>query len=198
MVFETHLMSTLFYTEFIERLERIYLAMDNAYRHAAENYAFNCEGCRDNCCRSRFYHHTVIEHAYLLEGLKTLTIQKQSEVKARAMSAVDQICACDVKKEAIRLMCPLNFDRLCVLYAYRPMICRLHGIPHELKKPGQNTLFGPGCQTFDQRCGHKSYMNFDRTPFYREFAKLEQEVKQALGIRQKIRRTVAEMILTDI
>jgi hypothetical protein len=29
-------------------------------------------------------------------------------------------------------------------------------------------------------------------------AKLEQEIKQTLGIRQKFRRTVAEMILTDI
>jgi Fe-S-cluster containining protein len=197
MVFETHLVTTPFYAGFIERLKKIYAAMDQAYRRAADHYRFNCDGCRDNCCRSRFYHHTVIEHAYLLEGLRTLTIQKQSEVKSRAMNVVDQTSGCNVKKGAIRRMCPLNFDQLCILYPYRPMICRLHGIPHELKKPGQDTLFGPGCQTFDQRCGRKSSISFDRTPFYRELAGLEQAVRQTLGCTGKIRMTVSEMILAD-
>jgi len=197
MVFEKHLITTSFCAEFIERLKKNYAAMDQAYRRAAEHYRFYCDGCRDNCCQSRFCHHTVIEHAYLLEGLKTLTIQKQSEVKSRAMDAVDQTSGCDVRNEVIRLMCPLNFDQLCILYPYRPMICRLHGIPHELKKPGQDTLFGPGCQTFDHRCGQKSYISFDRTPFYRELARLEQEVRQTLGFAGKIRMTIAEMILTD-
>jgi Fe-S-cluster containining protein len=196
--FEVHRMTMAFYAEFIERLKTIYAAMDQAYCDAAKNYHFTCDGCPDNCCRSRFYHHTLIEHAYLAEGLETLTIKKQREIKLRAMDVVARTSDCAAGKEVIRLMCPLNFDERCILYPYRPMICRLHGIPHELKKPGQNTLFGPGCQTFDQRCGRKSYMSFDRTPFYRELAKLEQEVKQTLGIRQKFRRTVAEMILTDI
>ena len=197
IVFETHRITTPSYAEFIERLKKIYAAMDQAYRVAARYYRFNCDGCRDNCCRSRFYHHTCIEHAYLIVGLKILTIKKQSEVKSRAKDIVDQTSAGDLRKEAIRQMCPLNFDELCILYPYRPMICRLHGIPHELKKPGQRPLFGPGCETFDHRCGHKSYFKFDRTPFYRELAMLEQEVKQTLWIEQKFRMTVAEIILTD-
>jgi Fe-S-cluster containining protein len=196
MVFEAQRLAARFDPEFIERLKKIYAAMDQAFHRAAEHYGFNCDGCRDNCCRSRFYHHTVVEHAYLLEGLNTLTSQKQSEVKSRALEVVDQICECEAGKKAIRLMCPLNFNALCILYPYRPMICRLHGIPHELKKPGQNTLFGPGCRTFDHRGGHKSYISFDRTPFYRDLAGLEQEVKQALEIEGKLRMTVAEMIVS--
>ena len=195
MVFDSHLVTRSSCAEFIERLKKIYAAMDQAYRRAARHYRFVCDGCEDNCCQSRFYHHTVIEHAYLLQGLKTLTIKKQSEVKSRATDVVDQISGGDVRKDAIRLMCPLNFDELCILYPYRPMICRLHGIPHELKKPGQGTLFGPGCETFGHRCGHKSDFKFDRTPFYRELAMLEQEVRQTLGFAGKIRMTVAEMIL---
>jgi hypothetical protein len=77
------------------------------------------------------------------------------------------------------------------------MICRLHGIPHELKKPGQKTIYAPGCETFDHRCGHIGYFEFDRTPFYRELARLEQEVKQALGITAKFKMSVAEMIVTN-
>ena len=193
----THRIAAPSWAQYIERLKKNYAAMDRAYRGAAENYRFNCEGCLDSCCRSRFYHHTHIEHAYLREGLKTLAIKKQSEVKSRARDVVDQTAGANTGNKAIRLMCPLNFDKLCILYPYRPMICRLHGIPHELKKPGQGTLFGPGCATFEHRCGHKSYFSFDRTPFYRELAMLEREVRQSLGYAGKIRMTVAEMILTD-
>jgi hypothetical protein len=77
------------------------------------------------------------------------------------------------------------------------MICRLHGIPHELKKSEQKTIYGPGCETFDHRCGRSTYFEFDRTPFYQEFAHLEQEVKQTLGITGKFKMTVAEMIVTN-
>jgi len=93
-------------------------------------------------------------------------------------------------------MCPLNRDGLCVLYAYRPMICRLHGLPHELKKSDQTVLYGSGCPTFDRKCGDKTYLRFDRTSFYVEVAQIEQEFRLHLGTSQKIRMTVAEMIGT--
>jgi Fe-S-cluster containining protein len=125
------------YPDFMERLKQIYAAMDQTYNTAAGHYGFACAGCRDNCCRTRFYHHTVIEYTYFIEGLKTLTPLKQDEVKSRAMTVVDKTANVDDLTEPVRLMCPLNFDELCILYPYRPMICRLHGIPHELKKPGQ-------------------------------------------------------------
>ena len=185
------------YTDFIDRLKQIYVAMDQAYNTAAGHYGFACAGCRDNCCRTRFYHHTVIEYTYIIEGLKTLTPLKQNEVKSRAMIVVDKVGSADDNGEAVRLMCPLNFDELCILYPCRPMICRLHGIPHELKKPGQKTFFGPGCETFDQQCGPKSYFKFERTPFYRDMAILEREVKQTLNFAGKIKMTIAEMIVTD-
>jgi Fe-S-cluster containining protein len=179
---------------YIERLQTIYAAMDRAYNQAAGDYDFNCDGCRDSCCRSRFYHHTIIEYDYLIKGLKTLNSEKLKEVTSRALLVVDKTSGADDSGAAMRLMCPLNFDELCILYSYRPMICRLHGIPHELQKPGQMPVYGPGCETFDRRCGHKGYLKFDRTPFYRQVAMLEQEVKQAMGFDGKIRMTVAEMI----
>jgi len=156
---------------------------------------YTCDGCADNCCRTRFYHHTVIEYTYIIEGFNTLTLKKQNEVKSRALTVVDETARADNGATAVRLMCPLNFDELCILYPYRPMICRLHGISHELQKPGQNPVYGPGCETFDRCCGRQSYFKFDRTPFYRDVAILEQEVKQTLGFAGKIRMTVAEMIL---
>jgi hypothetical protein len=185
------------YTDFIDRLKQIYAAMDQTYNTAAGHYGFTCAGCRDNCCRTRFYHHTVIEYTYFIEGLKTLTPLKQEEVKSRATTVVNKTASVDDHAASVRLMCPLNYDVRCILYPYRPMICRLHGIPHELRKSGQKTIYGPGCETFDRRCGPGAYFEFDRTPFYLELAKLEQEVKPALGVAGKFKMTVAEMIVTD-
>jgi hypothetical protein len=181
---------------FVDRLKQIYAAMDIAYNRAADHYGFFCDGCRDNCCRTRFYHHTIIEYAYLIEGFMTLDVAKQNEVKSRAVAVVDETVRADGNGAALQLMCPLNFDELCVLYPYRPMICRLHGIPHEHKKPGQNPVYGPGCETFDRRCGGKGYFKFDRTPFYRDMAMLEKEARKTPGFAGKIRMTVAEMIVS--
>ena len=182
---------------FIPRLKRIYAAMDDAYNRAASHYGFSCDGCRDNCCRTRFYHHTFIEYIYLKAGLMTLDVEMQDRVKLRAADVVHTIENARDPRGAIRLMCPLNVDTRCILYTYRPMICRLHGIPHELKKPGQPGIMGPGCNTFDSRCGHKPYIPFDRTPVYRDMAALEQDVKQTLDFDGKFRMAVAQMILTD-
>ena len=179
----------------VDRLKQIYSAIDDAYHRAAEVYGFSCDGCRDNCCRTRFYHHTIIEYIYLIEGLDTLTPEKQNEVKLRALTVVDETAKAERHGAALRRMCPLNFDELCLLYPNRPMICRLHGVPHELKRPGQNPVYGPGCETFDRHCGGKGYFKFDRTPFYRQVAMLEQEARQTLGFTGKIRMTVAEMLL---
>jgi Fe-S-cluster containining protein len=197
LTFETDRVATPIDAHFMDRLKQIYAAMDSAYNRAAGHYGFGCDGCRDSCCRTRFYHHTIIEYAYLIEGFKTLNFAKQSEVKSRSVPVVDETAGADDSGETVRLMCPLNFDELCILYPYRPMICRLHGIPHEYQKPGQNPVYGPGCETFDRRCGGKGYFKFDRTPFYRDMAMLEQEVKQTLGVAGKIRMTVADMILTE-
>jgi len=179
---------------FLDRLQFIFENMDQQYARAAAHYGFNCSGCRDNCCRTRFYHHTHIEYLFMLTGYRSLDLENRRALKARAA----QICHAGdkVKKDdvSVPLMCPLNVDDLCSLYAYRPMICRLHGIPHELRKPGQKAVFGPGCITFDQLCAHKSYHKFDRTGFYLEMARLEKEYKTAASLSGKIKMTIAEMI----
>ena len=78
--FEKDLMTAPIDDVFIDRLKQIYAAMDQAYNRAAGHYEFVCDGCRDSCCRSRFYHHTIIEYDYLIEGLKTLNSEKREEV----------------------------------------------------------------------------------------------------------------------
>ncbi len=127
----------------------------------------------------------------------TLDVEMQDRVKLRATDIVHTIEKARDNRGAIRLMCPLNVDTRCILYTYRPMICRLHGIPHELKKPGQPGIKGPGCGTFDSRCGQQPYISFDRTPVYRDMATLEQDVRRSMDFTAKIKMSVAQMIRSD-
>lgn len=179
---------------FLERLQMIYAAMDHQYNQAATYYRFDCHACTDNCCRTRFYHHTYVEYLYIIEGVKTLNSKRQFEIKQRALEIYQKSAELDKQGKPVRLMCPMNVDNLCILYPYRPMICRLHGIPHELQKSASSRVYGPGCETFDGRCSEKSYFKFDRTSFYVEMAALENKFKQTAGIEGKIKLTIAEMI----
>ena len=61
--------------------------------------------------------------------------------------------------------------------------------------PGKPKTYGPGCGEFERVCGHKSYVPFDRTPFYAQMARLEQAFKAHAAIDARIRKTVADMIV---
>ena len=67
--------------EFEMEAARLFAQMDAAYDRTAAKAGFVCNGCKDNCCRTRFYHHTIIEYAYLTEGFKTLGPAKKNKVK---------------------------------------------------------------------------------------------------------------------
>ena len=176
------------------RLLRIFDDMEWNYRLAARFYGFECHGCADNCCQTRFYHHTYIEYRYIRSGIETLDPQKQNEVQLRAQEVYQKSLEAQRAGMSERLWCPLNFEGKCILYNYRPMICRLHGIPYQLQKPGQRILYGPGCGAFDDRCREKAYFKFDRTPFYFRMAQLENDFKRAVGLAGRIKMTIAEMI----
>ena len=180
---------------FLDRLKDLFAGMDQEYIRAVEHYQFRCDGCMDNCCMTRFYHHTYLEYFYLCRGFKKLNPRQRANMLLKAQEVVGKTAKADENDMPVRLMCPLNDDSLCSLYPFRPMICRLHGVPHELKKPGQNVIHVPGCSTFDDRCADKDYFKFDRTPFYMKMAKLENEFKQAAGFEGRIKMTVAEMIV---
>ena len=182
-------------TSFLDRLKLIFDGMDREYSRAAEHYGFDCHACTDICCQTRFYHHTYIEYLLIQEGFKTLGPDMQNEIASGASKVVKQAAELEQAGKPVRVMCPLNFEALCILYPFRPMICRLHGIPHEFQNGAGQRVQGPGCETFDQRCSSRQYFRFDRTPFYREMAGLEKEFRQTAGTNAKIRMTIAEMIL---
>ena len=171
---------------FLERLETLFAVMDQKYRQVSDQYGFHCQGCKDNCCRTTFHHHTVLEFLYLLEGFERIGMDQRAAVLKQAARISLQ--------PSSGHLCPLCRGGRCLLYAYRPMICRLHGIAHEVHRPDRAVSYGPGCAAFEAAAKGKGYIVFDRTEFYWELSRLEQEARAALGVTQRIKMTVSQMV----
>jgi hypothetical protein len=182
---------------FRTRLQALFAQMDRAYHAAARSYGFDCQGCAESCCRTRFDHHTLLEYLYLRAGLAELAPGVRAAVLRRAAEVRGESAALEERGLPVRLMCPLNQDGRCRLYAFRPMICRLHGIPHELRPPGRPVSYGPGCRLFSERHGRQPYVVFDRSPLYARMAGLEQEIRRALGFGARLKLTIAEMLADE-
>lgn len=183
--------------DYFTKLAALYEDMDAGYDAACDHYGFVCRGCEDNCCMTRFYHHTCLEYFYLRSGYESLNPQVQEKISDKAFSLCRKMEQADMeKKTGLRVMCPLNSDNgLCMLYQYRPMICRMHGVAHELKRPDGRTVSGPGCDEFSLLEQNQPQYRFDRTPFYIKMAQIESELRKATGIQTRIKMTIAEMIL---
>ncbi|MBU0674851.1 MAG: hypothetical protein KJ950_09435 [Proteobacteria bacterium] len=186
-------------TELVARLAELYARMEAAYDRVAQILNFTCDGCPDNCCDSYFQHHTVVEWWYLQRGLRELPPERQREVRERA-TAYGKACDAQLEKgQRPVVMCPLNESGRCILYRYRLMICRMHGVPSQITRPDGQSIRFPGCFRC-QEIPHppQPLPEVDRTPLYRELAGLEQEIHAATGRpRSRIKMTIAEMILKD-
>lgn len=186
---------------FVGQLIELYQKMDEEYEKTASSYGFRCKGCKDNCCMTLFYHHTYVEYSYLHKGFQTLDSAMRKEVRKKSANFRKTYRKYLENPEkthnaSFRMMCPLNHDGMCILYTYRPMICRLHGIPHEHRMTDGIVKKGEGCAFFHSLCSDKPYVLFDRTPFYRELANIEMALRQASGLSHKFKMTVQDMIET--
>ena len=181
----------------LEDLERIYAEMEREYDRVASSIGLSCEGCLDNCCRSYFRHHTHVEWAYLWHGLRQLEPSRVDAFLERARHYVETAARRLERNEPPRIMCPLNENGWCAVYRHRMMICRLHGVPNQVRMPDGRIKTFPGChvcQELTQSMDRVPYL--DRTPLYIELASLEQRF---LGEKRKslpkVDMTLAEMLL---
>ena len=143
-IIETHDIRRQTIEPYFRKLNVLFEAMDQAYVSIANQYGFDCKGCEDSCCQTLFYHHTLVEYLYLKEGFDGISDEQKKMVVQRAQQATQQMATQVEGSNKIRIMCPLNEKDLCSLYPYRPMICRLHGISHELHRNELNVLKGRG------------------------------------------------------
>jgi hypothetical protein len=181
--------------ELIPRLTELYQQIDEAYRTIAEEIGLTCEGCDGvRCCTVDLMLHTFIEMHHLRRGFNTLDpgIQREVLARCRTMIAAKED---DPYGEAYRgSVCALNFYGKCVLYAYRPMICRLAGIPHLIIRPDGRKIESGGCNQYtDQISQSQQNVKIDRTEYYRTMASFEMAVVRNAGQRTRP-CTVAETL----
>jgi hypothetical protein len=76
------------------------------------------------------------------------------------------------------------------------MICRLHGLPFELRRPDGRVERKPGCAEFERYRKRKGLpvRRLDRTPFYTDLAGLETVIRNEIAYHGKFKKTLAEMI----
>lgn len=183
--------------EHFSPLVQLYHDMDKTWDQVAQQYGFQCNGCEDNCCLSLFFHHTHAEASFLEFGLQTLPSKDRKHVLTLSRDYCRQTFSETAENQnqpaSQKIPCPLLKTDRCSLYNFRPMICRLHGLPHELHKPGFNAIKGPGCDAgkFDSR----TYIPFDRTPFYKQMAVIEMNFRQLTGKTGKIKKTIAQILV---
>jgi Fe-S-cluster containining protein len=183
--------------DFSRKMEKLYNEMQKAYDDVAGHYdSFSCKGCTDNCCTQRFFHHTLAEYRYLKEGLMEALktdpyLVRQMLIKARIVT--DTYTREKVLGDIVPLMCPVNLEGLCRLYKHRPMICRLHGLPHRFKKPDGSEERGTGCARFEG--AHKTDWTVNRSKLYTGLAAMEADVRRTSGFRGRYSLTTAEMLM---
>jgi hypothetical protein len=129
--------------------------------------------------------------------LSALSSPQRQRIRDRADAAARQMETLERQGLPVRVMCPLNEQGRCTLYAHRPMICRLHGIPNAMRRPDGRILNGPGCDDYYRQCGPEGGDPLNRTPLYSAMADLERRLRDRLGFNGKIKLTVARMILKD-
>ncbi len=177
----------------LKRLSETYRAIDESYAEVQAHYEFSCKGCPDNCCATKFHHHTLIEELYLAEGLKILGESKTGDIIARAANVAKTH---ESSSEDVRVMCPVNDGGRCIVYEHRPMICRIHGVPYELFR-NMRMEYGDGCYRFiEGKAGIEKSFRLKRTGFYFDIAMLEKELREQRNFTGRYKKTTAEMILS--
>lgn len=179
---------------FRNKIGNLYSAIDAMYEVAAKHYKFSCEGCNASCCQTRFYHYTYAEFLYLKFGFDALDKSKKEHLKSLSDNYENYY---KKNSEESPQMCPLNENGLCLLYNWRPMICRLHGLPSETQDINMVATFYDGCEKFIRQKTQDGYvyMTINRTIYYREMSKIENELRKMHDITQPDRLTVSGMIL---
>lgn len=183
----------------LRRLRDLYARMDHAYQAAAAALGLTCEGCKDSCCETLFRHHTYVEWTDLNQGLAALPAARQQEIRDNAEVFL-RLHQNALPGAQPRVPCPLSLEvegsLACGLYEHRPMVCRLHGVPNMLLRPGGQAAF-PGCERAQNLAKTCEPALLDRTPLLGDLARLEMDLlgRERMGKLPRVNLTIAEMII---
>ena len=185
----------------LKRLIRVYEQMETEYNKVAIRLDFTCNGCPDNCCDSYFEHHTYVEWSYLWLGFTRLPADKQKTILKRAEQYQEACTSAIESGQRPQVMCPLNEEGLCILYPYRLLVCRTHGVPASMTRPDGRKIDFPGCfrcqeLVKEKGLGDNTVPRMERTPLLRQLALIENDLFAGKRyLYPKVKLTIAGMLL---
>lgn len=100
------------YRKLLVKVDDFSSGLTQTYR---EHFVCRC-GCTD-CCQQDL-HLLPVEFHFLLQGFSLLPEAKKKIIRARTVQGAGQ-----------DIPCPLLQEGRCILYGYRPVVCRTHGLP---------------------------------------------------------------------
>jgi hypothetical protein len=108
-----------------ERLGELFVKVDTFFGRTAARFpgpsGVTCHaGCTD-CCRR--FSVTAVEAEVIAEGLASLPPEARERLAVRAERGDPEVCPA------------LEPDGRCAVYAFRPVICRTHGLPIRFADP---------------------------------------------------------------
>ena len=116
------------------------------YFSAHKEHIFCKEGC-SLCCEKGDYPISQIELEYIMQGFASLN----NDTKIKIQNNIKNI-----EKGGA---CPFLINKLCSIYSYRPIICRVHGLAYLCK---DETVKVPYC-AYEDKNYSKVYANGEIT-----------------------------------
>lgn len=202
-------------TPFFNKYEALVEIADRTFRRISTDFG-DCVACNQGCCDCchAMFDIPLIEALYLHRRFRTEADEKKREglleIAARTDRKIYRIRRAAIKaaaesgrrKELLstmsteRVRCPLlNSGNRCNLYAYRPITCRLYGIPTAIEGIGKTcglSRFKPGVQ----------YPTVRLEIFHRRLYEVSLEVLHAIGSsRVKMAEVLVPLstaLLTDL
>jgi Fe-S-cluster containining protein len=162
-------------------------------------------GCSD-CCHQLFQI-TEIEAAHVSAGVRNLPDLTRKHLIERAISYMEarqKLVAVRGEPEAwgslpaagSRLACPALQDGTCLIYKYRPLICRKFGIPlYNPEKPGR--VFACELNFRDGEAIEDRQLVTIQTGIHDRWKQLQRDYNDAAGHRDSRPITVARAIVED-
>ena len=111
------------YEKFLEEFDnRI-----NSYFKLHKEFIFCKKGCTD-CCEIGEYPFSRLEAEYLMKGYTTLLPETQIKIKNNISKII--LLKKNNTDKRFTYCCPFLINKECVLYKYRGIVCRTHGLAY--------------------------------------------------------------------
>jgi len=178
--------------DLFKQYEQLVAKADQAFQKMGQEYG-SCIECKRQCsdCCNAIFGLFLIEIAFIQHHFSQLDRTVRQEVIVRADKADEDLKKIEEKLQAYdddpqiksyalskeRLRCPLlDMNHACTLYPFRPITCRVYGIPTAI----QGTARVCGRAAFKKG---ESYPTFDLDGAYRALYQLSKDLLAKAGLK---------------